>query len=123
MEVKPGSDPTRSEAAHDVEGRLGSFLSDYITLVSVWRPCDHPLSTDMCHYDVCRHVSVLWDQVGHPCQSMREPTQDMSTEEEELDLLVGYSTPLSVHSVDGRCESVYYSASQLEGCKHVVATS
>ena len=75
------------------------------------------------HTGVCRHVSVLWDQVGHPCQSMREPTQDMSTEEEELDLLVGYSTPLSVHSVDGRCESVYYSASQLEGCKHVVATS
>jgi hypothetical protein len=65
------------------------------------------------HTGVCRHVSVLWYQVGHPCQAMREPGQGMSSKQEELDLLVGYSTPLSVHSVDGRCDSVYCSASQL----------
>ena len=65
------------------------------------------------HTGVCRHVCVEWGQVGHPCQAMMEPGQGMSSEEEELDLLVGYSTPLSVHSVDGRCDSVYCSASQL----------
>jgi hypothetical protein len=65
------------------------------------------------HTGLCRHVCVLWDQVGHPCQAMREPGQFTNIEEEELDLLVGFSTPLSVHSVDGRCDSVYCSASQL----------
>ena len=51
------------------------------------------------HTGVCRHVCALWDQLGHPCQSMREPAQDMRTEKEELDHLVGCSTPLSVQSV------------------------
>ena len=65
------------------------------------------------HTGVCRHVCVLWDQVGHPWLTMKKPGQGMSTEEEELDLLVGYSTPLSVRSVDCRWYSVYCSASQL----------
>ena len=65
------------------------------------------------HTGVCRHVCVEWGQVGHPCKAMREPGQCMRTEEEVLDLLIGHSTPLSVHLVDCRWYSVYCSASQL----------
>ena len=100
---------------HDVEPRLGAFLSHYITPLSVWR-VGVSVITDVVwsgHSGVCCHVRELWDQVGHPCQAMREPGQVMSTDEEELDLFVGFSTPLSVHSVDSRWDSVYCSASQL----------
>ena len=34
------------------------------------------------HTGVCRHVGVLRDQVGHPCQAMREPGQGMGSEDE-----------------------------------------
>ena len=83
------------------------------TPVSIWRVGDQRLCTDRCRYRPCRLVCVLWDLVGHPWLAMRKPGQGMSTEEEELDLLVGYSTPLSAHSVDGRWYSVYCSVSQL----------
>ena len=99
---------------HDVEGRLGAFCCTIhnpllcqsgVSVISVF------VQTGVAI--VRRLVCVLWDQVGHPWLAMRKPGQGMSTEEEEFDLLVGYSTPLSAHSFDGRCESVYRSASQL----------
>ena len=103
MEVKPLSNPTRSEV---VERRLGVSCRT----MSLLCQSGVPVITDVVlsgHTGVCRLVCVLWDQVGHPCQAMREPGQVMNTEEEELDLFVGYSTPLSVHSVDSRWDSVY----------------
>ena len=54
---------------HDGERRLGAFLSDYVTPVSVWRVDDHRLSTDMYHYNMCRHVCVVWGQVAHHCHA------------------------------------------------------
>ena len=81
MEVKLVSDPTRSEVGHDVERSVGAFASHYITPLSVWRAGDHRFCADRCRYGVCHCVREVWDQVGHPCQTMREPGQGMNTEE------------------------------------------